>query len=176
MSFISSAIKYMRRKIKGSLQCAKEEGLVAEEGVAVMGNCNFSTEPYLITLRKNVLISTDVVFLTHDGGIHAFVNRWEEYKNVKKFGRIEVGEETFIGARSIIMPGVKIGRNCVVGAGSVVTKDVPDESVVAGVPARRICSTREYAEKSLQAMPPDFDLDAYKADKRGYLEHIIKPL
>jgi acetyltransferase-like isoleucine patch superfamily enzyme len=97
--------------------------------------------------------------------------------DIIKFGRIEVGEESFIGARSVIMPGVKIGRNCVVGAGSVVTKDIPDETVVCGVPARSVCSTKEYAEKCKVAMDvtlPEFDQEAYMKDKKKFLIENIK--
>ena len=67
-----------------------------------------------------------------------------------KYGRIEIGEEAFVGTRSIIMPGGHIGKHSVVGAGSIVTKDVPDYTVVAGVPARIVCTTKEYAEKALK--------------------------
>lgn len=123
----------------------------------------------MITLRKNCRISSNVHFVTHDGGTWAFRNRWDEYEDVIKYGKIEVGEETFIGAGVIIMPGVNIGRNCVVGAGSVVTHSIPDESVAVGVPAKVICTTKEYAEKCLKNMPIDFDQKRYLEDKKSYL-------
>lgn len=56
---------------------------------------------------------------------------------------VEIGEYTFIGGGSAVLPGVKIGKGCVVGVNSVVTKDVPDYSIVAGSPARIIGSTLE---------------------------------
>ena len=166
-------IQYARTKLKGRLKVAVENGLIAEEGVTVMGGVNFGSEPYLITLRKNCRISTDVLFITHDGGTWAFRNTWEQYKDVVKYGRIEIGENSFIGARSIIMPGCRIGCNCVVGAGSVVTKSVPDGTVVAGVPAKFMCTTLEYAEKSLKSMPENFDYTAYMKDKKKYLSDYI---
>lgn len=170
---ISTIFKAISNKLKGSVQVAKENGMIIEDGVTVMGGCNFGSEPYLITLHRNCRISGNVTFINHDGGTWAFRNHWDKYKDVIKYGRIEIGEETFIGSGSIIMPGVKIGRNCVVGAGSVVTHDVPDETVVAGVPARRICSVLEYAEKCLHNMPLDFDKEEYFKDKKQYLQKSI---
>ena len=146
--------------------------MIVEENVRVMGGVNFGSEPYLITLKKNCLISADVLFLTHDGGTNAFVNQFEEFKDVKKFGKIVVGEYSFVGARSILMPGVKIGNNSVVGAGSVVTHDVPDGTVVCGVPAKPICSTYEYGLRSKAKMPDDFDIEKYNANKKEYLKEI----
>lgn len=65
-----------------------------------------------------------------------------------RLGKIVVGENTNIGWNAMILPGVTIGKNCVIGCGSVVTKDVPDGSVVAGVPARVIEPIEAYAEKN----------------------------
>lgn len=66
------------------------------------------------------------------------------------------------------MPGVSIGPNAVVAAGSVVTKSVPPNSVVAGVPARILCSVEEYAEKAFFEMP-EYDAAAYAKDKKKEL-------
>lgn len=171
---IKAILTEIRKKLKGRLAVAKENGLVVEDGVTIMGGVDFGSEPYLIVLRKNCRISSDVLLITHDGGTWAFRNHWDRYKDVIKYGRIEIGEETFVGARSIIMPGVKIGRNCVVAAGSVVTKDVPDYTVVAGVPAKKISTTMEYAEKCFNAMPDNFDKEAYELNKKEYLQELIK--
>ena len=137
------------------------------------GGVNFGSEPYLITLRARCRVSFDVAFITHDGGTWAFRHMCDVYSGVVKYGRIEVGEDSFIGARSVIMPGVKIGKNCVIGAGSIVTHNVPDGTVVVGIPAREVCTTQEYAEKCHAEMPEDFDEEAYVKNKKKYLiEHI----
>lgn len=171
-------VKYLfelvKRKLKGSLRCAIEEGMLVEKGVTVMGGVNFGSEPYLIHLKQNCRISFDVAFVTHDGGTWAFRNSWPEYKNVCKFGKIIVGEYSFIGARSVIMPNVTIGNNSVVGAGSIVLNDVPDGTVVAGVPAKPICSIHEYAEKCKSSMGEDFCIEKYEQEKKDYLKTYFK--
>ena len=161
--------KLLKQKIKGSLLVAIEDGMVVGKGVSVMGGVNFGSEPYLIELGDNVLISFNVQFITHDGGTWAFYEFYEDIRDVVKFGSITVGDGAFIGAESIIMPGVTIGKHAVVGAGSLVTKDIPDETVWAGVPARQICTLREYAERCKAGVPEDFDLMAYRANKKDYL-------
>ncbi len=136
------------------LKAAIKGGMKVGKGVSIVSplHTNFGTEPYLITLGNYVRISGDVLFTTHDGGTWAFRNQ-EQYKGISKFGRISIGDYTFIGARSMIMPGVKIGAHCVIGACSLVTKDVPDGMVVGGVPAKIICTTEQYAEKCKNSMP-----------------------
>ena len=167
---IKALCKLIRYKLKGSLSVAVEEGMRVGTGVSVMGSVNFGSEPYLISLGNNVRISSNVTFITHDGGTWAFRNYYDgEFQDTLKFGRIEVGNGTFIGSGSTILPGVKIGHHAVVGAGSIVTKDIPDETVWAGVPAKQICSLLEYAQKSKAAFPADFDMDAYHKDKKQYL-------
>ena len=170
---IGSFLKLAINKIQGSLEVARKAGMIVGKNVTVMGGVNFGSEPYLIELKDNVRVSSDVIFVTHDGGIHAF-RCFEKYKGVVKFGRIVVGEGTFIGAKSVIMPGVKIGEHCVIGAGSIVTKDVPNRTVVCGVPAKVVCSLEDYAEKCLAAMPKDFDHQALAEDKKGYLTNTVK--
>ena len=132
-----------------------------------MGTCNFGSEPYLITLEDEVRVSFGVTFVTHDGGTWVFRDQ-AKYAEVIKYGKIHVGKRTFIGCNSTIMPGVTIGTRCVIGAGSVVTKDVPDGCVVCGVPARVVMTVDEYARKSLEKMCP-YDKEAYLQDKQKFL-------
>lgn len=159
------------RKVIGEYSWAKKHGLQAGTGVRVLGGVNFGSEPYLITLGNNVSI-TGASFVTHDGGTWAF-RRIPGHGEVVRFGKIVVGDDTFIGTGSTILPGVTIGKNCVIGAGSIVTKDVPDNTVVAGVPARPICSLDEYEQKCRALMPKNFDFEKYNKNKREYLEMIL---
>lgn len=101
----------------------------------------FGTEPWCITLGDNVHITREVLFVTHDGGTLLYRN---QFPDLEITAQISVGNNVYIGVRSIILPGVKIGNNCIIAAGSVVTKEVPDNSVVGGVPAKLIKTSEEY--------------------------------
>ncbi|MEI3413797.1 MAG: acyltransferase [Christensenellales bacterium] len=75
---------------------------------------------------------------------------------MQKFGFIHIKKNAFVGNDAYILPNVTVGENAIVGARSVVTKDVPDNAVVAGVPAKVICTVEELAEKYL-ANTPKYD-------------------
>ena len=161
-------ISTLKRKLLGNYKIAIKSGMQVGKGISVMGDVSFGSEPYLITLEDNVRISFGVSFVTHDGGTWAFRDQ-EGYGDVIKYGKIRVGERTFIGCNSTILPGVTIGKRCIIGAGSVVTKDVPDGTVVAGVPARVVMTTGEYAQKCQNNLRP-YDKEAYLQDKKEYLQ------
>jgi acetyltransferase-like isoleucine patch superfamily enzyme len=123
------------------------QGLKLGQDVRIIGKPDFGEEPYLIEIGDHVTVSSRVSLITHDGATWVFRDR-PEYKGLQRFGRIKIGNNCFIGERSIVMPGVSIGDNCVVGAGSVVTRSVPDNCVVAGSPARYICSYEGFVAKT----------------------------
>lgn len=113
-------------------------------GVFLYGNVSWSTEPWIITLGDNVHITDGVKFITHDGGTLLFRKYVPDLEITKP---IVVGDDVYIGNDVIIMPGVKIGSRVVIGAGAVVAKDIPDNSVAVGVPAKVIKTADEYLEK-----------------------------
>lgn len=108
---------------------------------------DLGSEPYLVKIGNRCLIASTVKFITHDGACGLFR---DEIPNINIFGKIEIKDGCFLGVNVIILPNVTIGPNSVVGAGSVVTKDVPSGVVVAGVPAKVICSIEEYKEKCIK--------------------------
>lgn len=118
-------------------------------------NCYYNpnilpAEPFLVSLHDNVVISAGVRIITHSVE-HIVFNRQENTNKYKcKYGKVEICDNVYIGANAIICAGVTIGKNCVVAAGAVVTKNVPEGSVVGGVPAKYIESFDELKKKSLE--------------------------
>lgn len=157
-----------KRLIFGRVKLAIKDGMTVGKNFSHMGGGSFGSEPYLITIGNNVRFSYQVCLITHDGGTWAFRHE-EQYKDVNSFGKIVIDDGTFVGARATIMPGVHIGKNCVIGAGAVVTKSIPDYSVAVGVPAKVIGDTRDYAEKMKNRMPENWDVSEYKRNKKEYL-------
>ncbi len=109
----------------------------------------WSSEPYLITIGDNTTISFDTVFITHCGETRVFRNlaNNDKEKQTVIYKPIKVGNNCFIGCRSTILPGVTIGNNVIIGANSLVTTDVPDNVVCAGIPSKVICTLDEYKAK-----------------------------
>ncbi|MFK5636019.1 acyltransferase [Ornithinimicrobium sp. LYQ103] len=101
----------------------------------------FSTEPWLIRIGSHVHITSGCQFVTHDGGTLALRHLTPD---LEVTAPIIVGNRVYIGMNSMILPGVTIGDDVVIGAGSMVTKDIPAGSVAAGVPARVIKSIDQY--------------------------------
>ena len=109
----------------------------------VPGMGTFGSEPYLIELGNHVTVAGDVRFVNHDGGVWVFR---EEDPSIDVIAPIKVGNNVFIGYGSLILPGAVIGDNVVIGAKSVVTGNIPSNSVAAGVPARVIKPLDEYRQ------------------------------
>lgn len=104
----------------------------------------------LISIGKNTSISADVVLLTHDYSITKGIQAMGDNSSVKFLKTITIGENSFIGMRSIILPGSRIGNNVIIGAGSIVSGNIPDNVVVVGNPAKIICGIEEWTEKHIK--------------------------
>lgn len=100
---------------------------------------------WLIDIGDHVTIAPRVHILCHDASTKQFLN-------YTKIGRVNIGDNVFIGAESVILPGVTIGSNVIIGANSTVTQDIPENSVAVGSPARVICSLDAYLEKERSRM------------------------
>lgn len=102
------------------------------------------TDPHCVSMGNNVRMSSCTIF-GHDGAVN-MLNRAFGLK-LDDVGPVFIGDDVFIGHGAIVMPGVRIGSRVVIAAGAVVTRDVPDDCVVGGVPAKRIGSIADLVER-----------------------------
>ena len=97
-----------------------------------------TNHPELITIEKGVWITTGCVLLTHYLDTNKLDAEGSKYWHKFRLGELHIKENAFIGCHTVICNSVTIGKNSIVGASSVVTKDIPDNEVWAGNPARFI--------------------------------------
>lgn len=151
---------------KTNAEKLRELGANVGEGCEIFDGAKFESEPYLITIGNNVRITEGVKFLNHDGGVWT-LRKMGLLEDADIFGQIKVGDNVHIGMNATICPGVTIGNNCIIGVGSIVTKDVPDNTVVAGIPARKIETIEEYYQKHKDTC--DFTKHMSPEEKKSYL-------
>lgn len=142
-------------------------------GVKIGKSClistkNFPSEPYLISIGDYVRVASDVSFFTHGG----LWSQRKKYKDLEYFGKITIGNYTYIGEGAKIMPGVNIGNDVIIGAGTVVTKSVEDGLIVAGNPGRVVGKTIDFVKKTQEISVPSYGM-SYD-DKRKYLLSLDK--
>ena len=140
--FIKKIYWFFYKKLHGF------ENYLRKKGVKIGDNPNIysdisTTESYLITIGNNVTISNGVQLVTHDNSVCKII---ENVKDV--FGKITIGDNCFIGAKTTILYGVTLPKNTIVAAGSVVTRSVGEEGkIIGGNPARIIGDTNNFADK-----------------------------
>lgn len=98
-------------------------------------------EPFLVSIGNNVAISAGVRLITHSAAHVIFDKEDNTNEYICRHGKVEIGNNVYIGADVIINMGITIGNNVIIAAGAIVTHDIPDNSVVAGVPAKIIGTT-----------------------------------
>lgn len=109
---------------------------------------NHLGDPYLVSIEDNVSVAAEVRFINHDiscYNVARYLNKPEE--SFDSVGSIELHENCFVGAYSILMPNCSVGKNSIVASGSIVTKKIPDGEVWGGVPAKFIMTIDDYARK-----------------------------
>ena len=117
------------------------------KNVSLIDKPNFGSEPYLIKIGDNTTISFGCSFVTHDGATRVIRNLENQNPQTVIYGTIVIGKNCFIGCNSTILQNVYIGDNTIIGACSLVDKDIPSNVVAAGVHCRIICTLDEYIEK-----------------------------
>jgi maltose O-acetyltransferase len=98
-----------------------------------------------IEIGDDVMIAPRVHILAHDAST-------KTHLNYTKIGKVKIGNRVFIGASSIILPGVTIGDDVIIGAGSIVSHDIPAGQVAVGNPARIVCTLEEFLQRKRQEM------------------------
>ena len=161
---IKSILNKIKRR-RNPVRFFRSLGAVIGENCEIR-NSSFGSEPYLITIGNKVRINSGVQLITHDGGVWVLRNMKEEYKTADLVKPIYIGDNVHIGSNAIIMPGVSIGSNCIIGCGAVVTKNIPDNSIAVGVPARVIKTIEEYEEKNKALFT--YTKEMNEAEKREY--------
>lgn len=157
------------RRYRNPIQYWKDKGLIIGRNCEVYSSASFGSEPYLISIGDNVRINSGVNFVTHDGGCWVLRNylKGENSSQLDLFGAIKVGNNVHIGTNSFIMPGVSIGDNVIIGCCSVVTRDIPNNSVAVGILARVIESVDEYYIKHKDEFV--FTKHLKQSDKKEFL-------
>jgi carbonic anhydrase/acetyltransferase-like protein (isoleucine patch superfamily) len=124
----------------------RKKGVTVGEGTEFSGNDLIDlTRPRMVEIGRNCIITGNVVLLTH--GYDWSVLRHKYGKVLGSSGKVVIEDNVFIGFNTIILKGTRIGRDSIIGAGSVVTHDIPAGSVAAGNPCKVIMKIDEYFEK-----------------------------
>ena len=146
MAAIKKIINLIKRLFRKPLTMAQYIDKLRANGVKIGENADIINSVldvahgYLISIGNNVTI-TNATILTHDASLKKTIG-------YSKIGRVEIGNDVFVGYGAIILPNVKIGNNVIIGAGSVVTHDIPDNSVAVGSPARVVGSYSDTVKKN----------------------------
>jgi len=150
-------------------------------GLKVGGNLNIQNGVILddshcwhISIGNNVTLAPYVHILAHDAST-------KEFMGYTKIGKVDIGNRVFIGASSIVLPGVRIGDDVVIGAGSVVNIDIPSNSVAVGNPIKIVGTIEEFIDKKTKETQkfPLFD-QSYtlggnvSKDKRAEMNEMMK--
>ena len=144
-------LNYLRRIIRNIRGEIDIENLIAR-GLKVGDNCNFqfgvnidSSHCWHIQIGNNVTLAPRVMIIAHDASMKIHLG-------YAKIGKVKIRNNVFIGAGAIVLPNVSIGENSIIGAASLVTKDIPANVIAAGNPAKVLCSLDDFLFKHRNAM------------------------
>lgn len=143
------------QRIKNLFNYKRKEpnDIYREKGVKIGCNVDivtppiFASEPYLISIGDDTTVSFDVVFVTHDAATRVIRNLPDGNPETVLYGPISIGKNCFIGCRTTILANVTIGDNSIIGACSLVNRNIPSNVIAAGNPCKVICTLDEYRAK-----------------------------
>jgi maltose O-acetyltransferase len=122
-------------------------GVKIGDGTCVYRNVILTDGEGLIHIGKNCVL-TGCTILAHDASTNRLLGL--KYGETSITQQVIIEDDCFIGYGSIVLMGVRVGKGSIVGAGAIVTRDVPPNSVVAGNPARVVCTVDELVKKRIQ--------------------------
>lgn len=142
LTIVGSAYHYFERKKRWRyIRGLQAKGLHLGKGVDIIDQCFIDpSHCFLISIGDNCTICPNVRLIAHDAST-------KKPLGYTKLGRIDIKAHCFIGDSVIVLPGVTIGPYSIVGAGSVVTRDIPPRTVAAGNPAKALSSVEDYINK-----------------------------
>ena len=123
-----------RVRFRHPLMIQHPEYIYIEDNVSINRNCTFLAHGKIF-IGKNTMIGPSVTIITVN---HNYQAEGLNAQRSHVLSQVRIGENVWIGANSLILPGISIGHNAVVAAGSVVTKDIGESEVCGGNPARFI--------------------------------------
>jgi maltose O-acetyltransferase len=167
-NFIEYHTKLEPASMESFIEHMRSHGIKIGQRVAIW-ECKFDgVYPWLITIGNDCTLSGAEI-LTHDDSAVLHIGR-------RQVGPVRIGNGVFVGRGSIILPGVTIGSNSIIAAGSVVTKDVPEGAVVAGNPAQVITHVDDVCrrkEGSGRLIPFDFSSNIMSRDENEQSSQLV---
>lgn len=158
-------VNRIRNKIKKKVGLAfptveelRAKGVTIGENVSINTKYIDDGHGFLISIGDNVTIAVNAIILAHDASTKNFLG-------YSKVGRVNIGNNVFIGGGAIILPNVCIGDNVIIGAGAIVNHDIPCNSVAVGNPAKVIGAFDEYIEKNKKLLNESPVFNTYWKDK-----------
>ena len=159
LNMLQKARFYMMKDGHARANFLRKKGILREIGENVYFHSRIMPpDPKLLKIGNNVSIAANVRFLGHDR-IDIVLTGMYGKKYTKFYDCIEVGDNVFIGSDVVILPGVRIEDNTIIGAGAVVTKDLPSGYVWGGVPAAKIGTFQDLIDKRKDTPKPLKDPD-----------------
>lgn len=139
------------RTSKGAINYYRSKGIVIGENCVIRypETSRIDTQrPELISIGNNVDMNKNFQIMAHDWGSLVFRAKFHDFIN--STGKVSIGNNIYFGTDVIILKGVSIGDNCIIGAGSIVNRSIPANSVATGVPCKVICNIDDYYNKRKQ--------------------------
>lgn len=147
---------YITRSSQSYLDSLREKGVSIGEGTVCHNPRHIKidmTRPSLLSIGKHVYLHENMTIMVHDWSAWVFRKKYGTY--IPSHRPVFIGDNVFFGMNVMVLPGAHIGNNCIIGACSVVTGVIPDNTVAAGTPCKPICSLDDYYQKRIVKMEED---------------------